>query len=101
LIVRRRAFERAAFGARLPLNERLDLAGEREVVQLAGSFAEEEEVRPNEYGHKAEDFANRARAIAIQRMATDAANAHYQPKTQNEEPAPAGAEPAAKTPGTP
>jgi len=54
-----------------------------------------------EYGHKAEEFANRARAIAIQRMATDAANAHYQPKTQNEEPTPAGAEPAAKTPGTP
>jgi hypothetical protein len=54
-----------------------------------------------EYGHRAEDYANRARAIAIQRMATEAANAHYQPKRQNEEPAPPAAEPAAKTPGTP
>jgi len=54
-----------------------------------------------EYGHRAEDFANRARAIAIQRMATEAANVHYQPKNQNEEPAAPAAEPAAKTPGTP
>jgi hypothetical protein len=42
-----------------------------------------------DYGHKAEDLANRARAIAIQQMAKEAESAHYQPKTQNEEPAPA------------
>lgn len=41
-----------------------------------------------DYGHKAEDFANRARAIAIQQMAKEAESAHYQPKSQNEEPAP-------------
>ncbi len=40
-----------------------------------------------DYGHKAEEFADRARAIAIQAMAKEAASAHYQPKTQNEEPA--------------
>ena len=69
-----------------------------------------------DYGHKAEDLANRARAIAVERMAKEAENAHYQPKTQNEEPAPiddddpatAAAkrrarerEQGAKTPGTP
>lgn len=70
-----------------------------------------------EYGHRAEDYANKARAIAIQRMAKDAENVHYQPKTQNEEPAPAAGdeaedpttaaakqrarERATKTPGTP
>jgi hypothetical protein len=70
-----------------------------------------------EYGQKAEELANRARAIAIQRMAKEAENAHYQPKTQNEEPAPPATEPAddpataaakerarertTKTPGTP
>ncbi len=48
-----------------------------------------------DYGHKAEDLANRARAIAIERMAKEAETAHYQPKSQNEEPA------GAKTPGTP
>jgi hypothetical protein len=41
-----------------------------------------------DYGQKAEELANRARAIALQRMAKEAENAHYQPKTQNEEPAP-------------
>ncbi|HVV16542.1 MAG TPA: DUF4398 domain-containing protein [Polyangia bacterium] len=41
-----------------------------------------------DYGHKAEDLANRARAIAVERMAKEAESAHYQPKTQNEEPAP-------------
>lgn len=42
-----------------------------------------------DYGHKAEELADRARAIAIQRMAKEAENAHYQPKSVNEEPAPA------------
>ena len=69
-----------------------------------------------DYGHKAEDLANRARAIAVERMAKEAESAHYQPKTQNEEPAPAGdddpataaakrraleRERGAQTPGTP
>lgn len=66
-----------------------------------------------DYGHKAEDLANLARAIAIQRMAKEAENAHYQPKSVNEEPASADDDPAAaaakqrarergeKTPGTP
>ncbi|MFL5305512.1 MAG: DUF4398 domain-containing protein [Polyangia bacterium] len=67
-----------------------------------------------DYGHKAEDQANLARAIAVQRMAKEAENAHYQTKTQNEEPAPAddddpataaakrrARERGAKAPGTP
>jgi hypothetical protein len=44
-----------------------------------------------DYGHKAEDLANRARAIAIQQMAKEAERVHYQPKNQNEEPTPAAA----------
>lgn len=63
-----------------------------------GGYAEYQDAI--EYGHKAEELANRARAIAIQRMAKEAENAHYQPKTQNEEPAAPASEPA-KTPGTP
>jgi hypothetical protein len=67
-----------------------------------------------DYGHKAEDLANRARAIAVERMAKEAENVHYQPKTQNEEPTPAeedapataaakqrARERGAKAPGTP
>ncbi len=63
-----------------------------------------------EYGRKAEELANRARAITVQRLAK-AGEANYQPKSQNEEPGSAGADPAAaakqgtrerdaKTPGT-
>jgi len=48
-----------------------------------------------DYGHKAEDLANRARAIAVERMAKEAETAHYRPKNQNEEPAPADDDPAA------
>src|SRR6478736_7631800 len=39
-----------------------------------------------EYGRKAEDLANRARAITVERMAKESAAATYVPKTQNEEP---------------
>jgi hypothetical protein len=47
-----------------------------------------------EYGRKAEDLANRARAITVDRMAKESAAATYVPKTQNEEPGPATEEPA-------
>ena len=40
-----------------------------------------------EYGRKAEELANRARAITVERMAKEGASAPYTPKTQNEEPA--------------
>ena len=46
-----------------------------------------------EYGRKAEDLANRARAITVERMAKEGAPP-YTPKTQNEEPG-AGADDAA------
>lgn len=39
-----------------------------------------------DYGHKAEDLANLARAITVKRMAEESAAATYKPKTQNEEP---------------
>ncbi|HEX3903900.1 MAG TPA: DUF4398 domain-containing protein [Polyangia bacterium] len=45
-----------------------------------------------EYGRKAEEFANRARAITVERMAKESAATVYQPKTQNEEPRAAPAE---------
>ena len=40
-----------------------------------------------DYGHKAEELANLARAKTVKRMAEESAAATYQPKTQNEEPA--------------
>ena len=40
-----------------------------------------------EYGRKAEELANRARAITVERMAKEGATTPYKPKTQNEEPA--------------
>ena len=64
-----------------------------------------------EYGRKAEELANRARALTVERLAKEG-EANYQPKSQNEEPGSAGADPAAaaakqgtreraaKTPGT-
>jgi hypothetical protein len=48
-----------------------------------------------EYGRKAEDLANRARAITVERMAKESAAATYVPKTQNEEPGTVIEEPAA------
>ena len=39
-----------------------------------------------DYGHKAEDYANLARAKTVKRMAEESAAATYHPKTQNEEP---------------
>jgi hypothetical protein len=53
-----------------------------------------------DYGHKAEELADRARAIAVERMAKEAETAHYRPKNQNEEPAPAP-EKGETPPGTP
>ncbi len=47
-----------------------------------------------EYGRKAEDLANRARAITVERMAKEGAAATYMPKTQNEEPGAAEEDPA-------
>jgi len=40
-----------------------------------------------EYGRKAEELANRARAITVERMAKEGASTPYTPKSQNEEPA--------------
>jgi hypothetical protein len=48
-----------------------------------------------EYGRKAEDLANRARAITVERMAKESAAATYVPKTQNEEPGTVPEDPAA------
>ncbi len=48
-----------------------------------------------EYGRKAEDLANRARAITVERMAKESAAATYVPKTQNEEPGTVIEDPAA------
>ena len=48
-----------------------------------------------EYGRKAEELANRARAITVERMAKESASATYTPKTQNEEPGAADEDPAA------
>jgi len=48
-----------------------------------------------EYGRKAEDLANRARAITVDRMAKESAAATYVPKTQNEEPSTVTEDPAA------
>jgi hypothetical protein len=39
-----------------------------------------------DYGRKAEELANRARAITVEKMAKESAAATYRPKTQNEEP---------------
>jgi hypothetical protein len=39
-----------------------------------------------EYGRKAEELANRARAITVERMAKEGSSTPYTPKTQNEEP---------------
>jgi hypothetical protein len=47
-----------------------------------------------EYGRKAEELANRARAITVERMAKEGASAPYTPKTQNEEPAAGADDPA-------
>jgi hypothetical protein len=47
-----------------------------------------------EYGRKAEDLANRARAITVERLAKEG-DAHYQPKNQNEEPGALEEDPAA------
>jgi hypothetical protein len=47
-----------------------------------------------EYGRKAEDLANRARAITVERMAKESAAATYTPKTQNEEPGAVEEDPA-------
>jgi len=48
-----------------------------------------------EYGRKAEELANRARAITVERMAKESAAATYVPKTQNEEPGAVPEDPAA------
>src|SRR5579862_6814921 len=50
-----------------------------------------------EYGRKAEELANRARAITVERMAKESAAATYTPKTQNEEPGAADEDPAASS----
>ncbi len=47
-----------------------------------------------EYGRKAEDLADRARAITVERLAKEG-DAHYQPKNQNEEPGALEEDPAA------
>ncbi|HVV49162.1 MAG TPA: DUF4398 domain-containing protein [Polyangia bacterium] len=39
-----------------------------------------------DFGQKAEEFANLARAITVKRMAAESAAATYKPKSQNEEP---------------
>jgi hypothetical protein len=39
-----------------------------------------------EYGRKAEELANRARAITVERMAKESEAATYKPKNPNEEP---------------
>ena len=54
-----------------------------------------------EYGRKAEDLANRARAITVERMAKESAAATYVPKTQNEEPGNVPEDPAAAAAKTP
>jgi hypothetical protein len=48
-----------------------------------------------EYGRKAEELANRARAITVERMAKEGASTPYTPKTQNEEPGAGTDDPAA------
>ena len=48
-----------------------------------------------EYGRKAEELANRARAITVERMAKEGASTPYTPKSQNEEPAGGTDDPAA------
>jgi hypothetical protein len=49
-----------------------------------------------EYGRKAEEWANRARAITVERLAKDADVAPpYKPKSANEEPGAGDADPAA------
>ena len=48
-----------------------------------------------EYGRKAEELANRARAITVEKMAKEMATAPYTPKTQNEEPGALDDDPAA------
>jgi hypothetical protein len=62
-----------------------------------------------EFGRKAEDLGNRARAITVEKLAKRALAEHYQPKSQNEEPkppppageaAPAGAAAGPATPET-
>ena len=47
-----------------------------------------------EYGRKAEDLANRARAITAERMAKENAATTYVPKSQNEEPGAVTEDPA-------
>jgi hypothetical protein len=47
-----------------------------------------------EYGRKAEDLANRARAITVERMAKESAAATYGPKGRNEEPGSVTEDPA-------
>ena len=49
-----------------------------------------------EYGRKAEELANRARAITVERMAKESAAATYVPKSQNEEPGSVSEDPAAE-----
>src|SRR5580698_5940113 len=51
-----------------------------------------------EYGRKAEELANRARAITVDRLAKEPAlTPAYQPKSQNEEPPAPSGEPGADT----
>jgi hypothetical protein len=51
-----------------------------------------------EYGRKAEELANRARAITVDRLAKEPAlTPAYQPKSQNEEPAAPSPDPGADT----
>jgi hypothetical protein len=47
-----------------------------------------------EYGRKAEELANRARAITVTRLATEGDAVRYTPKSQNEEPGAADVDPA-------